>query len=58
MTTTVPEGSPAAPVGPPPPFDPELAAALAVLNEQLASRDTGNDPSPAAAEPRGSPSAG
>ena len=30
----------AAPVGPPPPFDPELAAVLAVINEQLPSSVT------------------
>jgi len=35
VTTTVPDSSPTATVGPPPPFDPELAATLAVLNEQL-----------------------
>ena len=40
MTTTVPDGSRAAPVGPPPPFDPELAAVLAVINEQLPSSVT------------------
>lgn len=37
MTTTVPDGSPTAPVGSPPPFDPELAAVLTVINEQLPS---------------------
>jgi acetyl esterase/lipase len=40
VTTTVPDGSPTAPVGPPPPFDPELAAVLAVINEQLPSSVT------------------
>jgi acetyl esterase/lipase len=37
MTTTVPDGSPAIPAGPPPPFDPELAAALAVISTQRPS---------------------
>jgi acetyl esterase/lipase len=40
VTTTVPDGSPAAPVGPPPPFDPELVAVLAVINEHLPSSVT------------------
>ncbi|SHN39703.1 alpha/beta hydrolase [Cryptosporangium aurantiacum] len=35
MTTTSAEESSAVPVGPPPPFDPELAAALRVINESL-----------------------
>lgn len=34
MTTTVPDRSPASAVGPPPPFDPELAEALVVISEQ------------------------
>nr|MDT0658572.1 alpha/beta hydrolase [Micromonospora sp. DSM 115978] len=39
MTTTSPAPL-SAPVGPPPPFDPELAAALAVLAEQMPSAIT------------------
>jgi acetyl esterase/lipase len=34
-TKSAPDGFTAAPVGPPPPFDPELAAALAVLTEHF-----------------------
>jgi acetyl esterase/lipase len=37
LTTTIPDGSPAVPVGPPPPFDPELAAVLAVISAQRSS---------------------
>ena len=40
MTTTIPNSSPTAPVGPPPPFDAELAAALAVITQQRPSSVT------------------
>jgi len=40
LTTTVPNSSPTAPVGPPPPFDAELAAALAVITQQRPSSVT------------------
>jgi acetyl esterase/lipase len=34
LTAIVPDSSPTAPVGPPPPFDPELADALTVVSQQ------------------------
>jgi hypothetical protein len=40
VTTTVPDGSPTATVGPPPPFDADLAAVLPVINERLQSSVT------------------
>jgi acetyl esterase/lipase len=37
VTTTVPDGSPAAPVGPPPPYDSELAAVLPAIAQNFPS---------------------
>lgn len=44
MRNTSPDPADTAPIGPPPPFDPELAAALAVITQILPPGGSGADP--------------